>query len=126
MINMKKRIFISLTFLIFGVIIYFLFDIGLMKKSITFCSIIRNYLPDICWTFSFFFMSINFTSNITKKSIVFNSLYVLFIAMIYEFLQYYKIISGTFDLIDISLYIVSIIFACLVEIIIRRNEYEKI
>lgn len=122
---MKKRILISLTFLILGVIIYFLFDIELMKKSNNFCSIIRNYLPDICWTFSFFFMSINFTSNITKKSVIVNSLFVLFIALIYEFLQYHKIIGGTFDLIDISLYIVSVILACLVEKIIRRNEYEK-
>ena len=122
---MKKRILISLTFLILGVIIYFLFDIELMKKSNNFCSIIRNYLPDICWTFSFFFMSINFTSNITKKSVIVNSLFVLFIALIYEFLQYHKIIGGTFDLIDISLYIVSVVLACLVENIIRRNEYEK-
>lgn len=122
---MKKRFLLSLSFLIIGVIIYFIFDIRFISKSNIIFSIIRNYMPDMCWTFSFFFLSINFTKNITKYNLLINSTYVFCIAMIYEFLQYFHIVNGTFDFIDISIYIFSIIIACLIEKIIRRKENDK-
>ena len=123
---MKKRIILSIYFLILGVLIYFLFDIKIISKDILVFSIIRNYLPDLCWTMSFFFLSITLTSNITNKPLLINSLYVLTISLLYEFLQFVKLAKGTFDIGDIFIYIISIIFACLIEKMIRRKKYEKI
>ena len=122
---MRKRIVLSLIFLLLGVFIYFFFDIGLMIKNNTIVSIIRNHLPDSCWTFGFFFISINFTKNLFKHDILINSLYVLLIALIYEALQITNMVRGTFDPIDIIVYIISIVIAGLVEKYIRRKENEK-
>lgn len=122
---MKKRFILSITFLIIGVIIYFLFDIGIMAKSNYVLSIIRNFLPDICWTISFFFLSISFTVSLTEHNLLLNSLYVFGIALVYESLQYFHIVKGTFDVLDIFIYIISITIACLVEKYIRRKENEK-
>ena len=88
-------------------------------------SFIRNYVPDCFWVISFYFMSINFTNNLTKRSLLFNSLYVILIGLIYEFLQLYNFVNGTFDIKDIIIYIVSVILACLIEIFLRRRENEK-
>lgn len=122
---MKKRFLLSIFFLIIGIITYFLFDIGFMPKSNVLFSIIRNFLPDICWTLSFFFMSISFTIKLAKHNLLLNSLYVFGIALLYELLQYFHIVKGTFDIIDILIYIISITVACLVEKYIRRKENEK-
>ena len=122
---MKKRTVLSLIFLIVGVAIYLLFDLEIMAKQSLMFSIIRNFLPDLCWTLSFFFMSINFSSKIVKNNLLFNSLYVLGIALIYELLQYFKVIKGTFDVLDILIYIIAIATACLIEKMIRRKENGK-
>lgn len=122
---MKKRFILSLSFIIVGMIIYILFDIRFMTKSNMVFSIIRNFLPDICWTFSFFFISINFAYNISKKALLLNSIYVFGIALLFELLQYFNIARGTFDIVDIFIYSITIIFACIIENKIRRNECEK-
>ena len=122
---MKKRFILSLSFMIVGVIIYILFDIKFMTKSNIVFSIIRNFLPDICWTFSFFFISINFAYNISKKALLLNSIYVFGIALLFELLQYFNIARGTFDIVDIFIYSITIIFACFIENKVRRNECEK-
>ena len=122
---MKKRFLLSIFFLIIGIITYFLFDISFMTKINVLFSIIRNFLPDICWTLSFFFMSISFTIKLAKHNLLLNSLYVFGIALLYELLQYFHIVKGTFDIIDILIYIISITVACLVEKYIRRKENEK-
>lgn len=122
---MKKRFILSFSFMIIGVIIYILFDIRFMTKSNIAFSIIRNFLPDICWTFSFFFININFAYNISKKALLLNSIYIFGIALLFELLQYFNIASGTFDFLDIFIYSITIIFACFIENKIRRNECEK-
>ena len=70
-------------------------------------------------------MSINFTKNICKKDLFINSLYVLFIGILYELFQLFNITNGTFDIIDITIYILSVLIADYIEIRLRRNEYEK-
>ena len=122
---MRKRVIMAISFLMVGVLIYFLFNVGLISKSNLLLTIIRNYIPDICWTFSFFFMSINFSKNITKYDLLLNSLFIIVISLTYETLQFYNIVGGSFDIIDITLYFMSIIVSCLIEIKIRRRENEK-
>lgn len=122
---MKKRIVLALVFIIVGAIIYLLYDVKYITKSNMIYSLIRNYLPDICWTLSFFFININFAYNISKKAMVLNSMYIFVIALIFEFLQYFNVVSGTFDALDILFYSISIIIACFIENNLRRKEYEK-
>ena len=123
--NVKKRVVISICFLLLGVLVYFLFDIELLRKENLVLSIIRNFLPDLCWVLSFFFISIIFMSNIVKHSIIINSIYVFSISMLYECLQYFNIVNGTFDILDILIYVISILIACLIEKIVRRKENEE-
>lgn len=122
---MKKRIVLSLTFIIVGIIVYLLYDVKYITKSNIIYSLIRNYLSDICWTLSFFFININFAYNISKKAIFLNSIYIFVIALVFESLQYFNFTRGTFDIFDILVYVISIIIACFIENSIRRNEYEK-
>ena len=126
MSNIKKRIVISICFLLLGVLIYFLFDIGLLTKENLVFSIIRDFLPDLCWILSFFFISIIFMAIIIKHSIIINSIYVFLVSVLYECLQCFNIAKGTFDMLDILNYIISILIACLIEKLIRRKENEKI
>lgn len=123
---MKRRFLLSLFFIIIGTVIYIMYYINVFEKNNILFSTIKNYLPDICWTLSFYFMSINFTIHLTKKYILINSLYVLSISLLYEALQLFNIVNGTFDIFDISAYILSIIIASLLESKIRRKENEKI
>lgn len=122
---MKKRVFLSIIFLFTGIIIYFLFQINYLSKSNIFLTIIRNFFPDICWTLSFYFMSISIIKSISKNDLIFSSLFVMSIGLIYEMLQFFRIVSGTFDIIDVVVYAFSIMFACLIELLIRRIENEK-
>ena len=122
---MRKRIILSIVFLLFGIFVYYLYDINFIGRSNNLTIFIRYYIPDICWTMSFFFMSINFTKNICKKDLFINSLYVLFIGILYELFQLFNITNGTFDIIDITIYILSVLIADYIEIRLRRNEYEK-
>lgn len=122
---MKKRIVLSTVFLISGIFIYYLFCSKMIEKNNVAFLYIRNYIPDMCWTVGFYLVSINFTKNIVKSDLVINSLYVFVVALIFELLQLTGIVRGTFDIIDISIYIISIIFASLIEKKIRRKENEK-
>ncbi len=121
---MRKRIIFSVSVFLLGVIIYFLYIFGLLSKSNMILSFMRNFIPDICWTFSFFFMSIIFSKKIFKNYILANSLYVLFIAVLYESFQLFHIVRGTFDIIDLILYSISVLIACLIEKYIWRERYE--
>lgn len=108
-----------------GIIVYSLFNNGVIIKQNVTTSLIRNYLPDICWTLSFFFININFAYNISKNAVILNSIYIFIIALIFEILQYFHIAQGTFDFIDILIYSVSILTAFFIENKIRRKECEK-
>ncbi len=108
-----------------GIIIYMLFHFKLMVNNNIFTSIIRNYIPDMCWTISFFLASIVIAKNIIKKYILLNSIFVITTAFIFEVMQKANIIKGTFDYYDLCIYMISIIIATIIEIKIRRNEDEK-
>ena len=122
---MKKRILISTVFLIIGIITYYFYGIGVLSKNNLCFSLIRNYIPDICWTISFFFMSINFAFIIFKKYILINAIYVLTVAFIFEVLQLFGIVGGTFDIIDILIYIIFVLISCIIEKRERKNENEN-
>ena len=98
-----------------GVVIYWLFNNNVLTKSNLIYTIIRNYVSDGLWVISFFFIAINFSENITKKYILLTSLFVLIVGVIFEVMQLTNIANGTFDLLDILVYFIAILIACLIE-----------
>ena len=123
--RVKIRFIISTLFLILGILIYFAFHFHYMERSNSTYTFIRNYVPDMCWVFSFFFVSVNFANKISNRPLLLNSVYVFAIATFFEFLQMFNIIKGTFDIVDIILYSISIVSAYFIEKKLRRTEYEK-
>lgn len=112
---MRKKIIYSLSTLLLGILIYYLSHKGLLIKNDFISSFIKNYVPDILWTLSFYSLSTIFSKAITKNYIIFTALYVIIIGIFFEFLQFTGIVKGTFDVFDILVYIISTIIACLVE-----------
>ena len=124
--SVLRRIAISFLALFFGTVSYFLFDIGIINNSNIFFRLLRNYLPDFLWAFSFFFLTIIFSFNISEKKYLFISgIYVASIGIIFEILQYFNIAKGTFDFFDIVIYLIAILIACFIETKLRRRESEK-
>ena len=112
---MRKRILFSILTLLIGITIYYLGQQHILIKSNIIASFIRNYIPDMLWTLSFYSLSVIFSKNITKNYILFTALYVIIIGVCFEFLQFTGIARGTFDVFDILVYIISASIASLIE-----------
>lgn len=123
---MQKRIIISLCTLIIGITIYYCFYWDILIVNTNYSAFFRNYVPDFLWMISFYLFSINFTKQLTSKYILLTSIYAFILGLLFELLQFFNIVSGTFDILDIITYVIAIIFACIVEKIIWRYENEKI
>lgn len=121
-----KRVVLAIIAFVIGVAIYWLFDNDFLSKSNLICTITRNYLSDGLWVISFFFIAINFSKNITKRYILLTSIFVLCIGVIFEIMQLTNIANGTFDFLDILVYFIAILIACLVEKKYMEVENEKI
>lgn len=119
---MCKRMILSIGLLLLGILIYFLFNGQFLVKDGLITSFIRNYIPDILWTLSFYFASINFAQKITKRYMIFTALYVFLLALFFELLQLVHVINGTFDIFDIIIYFISICIASLIEKIYWRGK----
>ena len=119
---MRKRMILSICLLLLGIFIYFIFNGQFLIKDGLITSFIRNYVPDILWTLSFYFASINFSKKIVKNYIPFTALYVFLLALLFELLQLVHIINGTFDIFDIIIYFISICIASLIEKIYWREK----
>ena len=123
---MRKKIIVSLCTLILGILIYYLYYQGIIIENTGFSIFIRNYIPDFLWMISFYFFSINYSIRITKKYILFTSVYTFALGLIFELLQLANIVRGTFDILDIITYIIAILLAGIAEKYIWRDENEKI
>ena len=87
----------------------------ILIKNNLLLTFIRNYLPDILWTISFYFISSIFTKELTKHYIIFTAIYVIIIGFLFELLQFTGVVRGTFDISDIIVYTISVIVAGLIE-----------
>lgn len=123
---MRKKVIFALGMLVLGIFIYYLYSIQFFKKTNIISSFIRNYIPDILWMLSFYFMSVNFSKKITKRYILFTAIYCFMIGLFFELLQLSSLINGTFDVFDIIWYVITIIIACFVEKYCWREKNEKI
>lgn len=122
---MRKRIILSLITLILGIVIYYLYYKKIIDVSTELLRFVRNFIPDFLWMFSFFFLSVNYSKRITKKYIILTSTYALALGTLFELLQMANVVKGTFDILDIIVYIISILIACIVEKLLWRDENEK-
>lgn len=109
---MCKRLIIAAAALICGILIY---KFCSLWTSNLLLMIIRNHIPDYLWVVSFYFISVVFIRDITKRYVLWTTFYVVVISIIYEFLQFFCIVKGTFDVIDILAYIAGVITACIIE-----------
>ena len=122
---MRKRILISLITLILGISIYYLYKEGIMTNNTNVTAMIRNFVPDFLWMFSFYFFRVIFSKKVTKKYISVTAFYSLFLGIGFEIMQKTRLIKGTFDYWDITIYVISISIACLIEKYWGRKENEK-
>lgn len=102
-------ILISISFLSLGCTIY-LCDIFFKVPKI-----IRGYVPDFCWMFSFVIIFSCTAKNLFKTYYIpFSVTVCIFFSIAFEFMQKSGIIDGTFDIFDILVYAVAAISAALI------------
>lgn len=112
---MRKRMIFVISTLLVGILIYYLYNTQFLVKADIISSFIRNYVPDFLWLLSFYSLSAHFAKDLTKHYIIVTAMYVIILGVLFEILQLTGVVNGTFDIFDIITYIVSTIFACLIE-----------
>ena len=126
---MKKciiRFLISLFFILIGCLVYILFNNNIINNTNSLCIIIRNYIPDLCWSISFFFASIVFMKNLVKKYLLINSIFILTLSIFFECMQLLNYYKGTYDFWDICIYFLAVLLSIIIELVLRSGENEKI
>lgn len=134
---MRKTIVLAIVSLIMGCLIYLLFrqdivaihwignpkwikpfriNIGYDGNLLTY--ILLYCLPDALWFFSLLILQFQFFD---KNIVLCNILLYLTITLpfVLELLQYFKIIGGTFDILDVAAYLTSLI------VVLTIEHYEK-
>lgn len=112
---MRKRMIFVISTLLVGILIYYLYNMQFLAKTDIISSFIRNYIPDFLWMISFYCLSAKFSKDLTKHYIIFTAIYVIILGVFFEILQLTGVVNGTFDIFDIITYIISTVFACLIE-----------
>lgn len=138
-VNILKsfRVFLlaeSVLFLISGLLIYLFFRSGtfihefaseltgfnfenpVLPQNNLFIDFLRYYFVDFLWLASFFNAYLAVRSKITYVSVLSSFIVAFLTGVIYELLQRFGIISGTFDLVDIIMYLTAGVFSAAVNI----------
>lgn len=84
------------------------------------CKFIKYYLIDYLWALSLV-SGLN-TLFITKKETLRICLFVFILGTIWEVLQFFNIISGTGDIIDIFMYLAAVITAVIINFLNNKGE----
>lgn len=114
----------AISTMIIGIVIYALFRQGVVSKSNFVLAFIKNYIPDMLWMISFMNVCIIYCEGIHKNYIALAGTYTLIIGIIFEATQYWHLVRGTFDFIDILSYFIAIIIVSLIEMK-GRKKHEK-
>lgn len=127
MLSRSKTYLIALSFLVIGAGIYAFFrmdiiflnyfgdpfsTIKILLKDTILSNIFRYCLPDALWYGALLLIQ----NKIASKHIISKILFYISVCLpfILEALQYYHVIPGTFDIIDIIIYLLTLIlFLCL-------------
>jgi len=87
-----------------------------------FIKLLKYNMVDGLWVYSLLWTIYLFVVKKTLASLVIVCFFSLAFGVLIEILQFYNIIKGTFDIFDILIYLLSVIFAFL---IIKRSERLK-
>lgn len=127
MLSRPKTYLIALSFLVIGASIYAFFrvniiffdyfgdpfiSIKILLKDTFLYNIFRYSLPDALWYGALLLIQ----NNIASKHIISKFLFYISVCLpfLLEILQYYRVIPGTFDIVDIIIYLLTLIlFLCL-------------
>ncbi len=85
---------------------------------------VKGYLSDLLWCSSLCLTAFNLYELKLIKTV--GKILLLSVPIIFEFLQYPKIVSGVFDWKDVGLYIILISLFTLFFSIFKPNDYEKV
>lgn len=130
---MRKKLFIlSLSSLFLGILIYLLLRVSTLRvfswlsfvgidflnsslrtKTLNFASHIPEWFvfsfPDGLWIFSYIILMLSIWNLKISKQNIFWLIIIPFIAILSEILQIFGIISGTFDIFDLTFYLLGFI-----------------
>lgn len=90
-------------------------DIARDNLSFLSCDFIKYYIPDLLWSFSLGCGLIAIL-NPKIKGVIYCCLVSLLYGCLWEILQYFQIVSGTFDIYDIVMYLLAAIIAVIINI----------
>lgn len=123
---MIKRFLFAIVTLSIGILIYVLYKYQVLVKGNYISTFIRNFVPDILWMISFYFVSVCFMKNLTKRYMFATAVYTFIFSIIFELCQLTGKVHGTFDMLDIGVYFIAVLIAYTIEkFIFRGNYYEK-
>ncbi len=106
---MRHVLFIILPLLV-GLVIYYI------PVDYSYGALVRNYLPDTCWAFSFTYA---FLALWKGALTLFIRMIPLLLFLGFEFMQKFNLLTGTFDYFDCLAYILAYLLATL---IVLNNE----
>lgn len=127
MLSRSKTYLIALSFLVIGTSIYAFFRVNIiflnyfgdpfipikiLLKDTFLYNIFRYNLPDALWYGALLLIQ----NNIASKHVISKLLFYISVSLpfLLEILQYYRVIPGTFDILDIIIYLLTLIlFLCL-------------
>ena len=111
---------ISIFFLLLGCAIY------LCNIFFEVPKIIRGYVPDFCWMFSFVaVLSCTVKGLLKKHYILFSAIVCISVSIVFELMQKSGIVGGTFDIFDILVYTAAAATAALILKIINKRSKKQ-
>lgn len=78
-----------------------------------FANFVIYNLLDGLWIYSFVWAAWYFIQRKTKQLLIITTVFAILFSLLIEFLQYYRIILGTIDIIDIVCYSIAVIISYL-------------
>ena len=120
----KKEVLLSISSLIIGLIIYIFFRNGtyihtFLKIHNSFnlshlnffgSDFIKYYFPDFLWAFALTNALLALSNKKNKEKMIIGAVVIL-LSILWEVLQIFEIVSGTFDFIDCFIYLFAVIIA---------------
>ena len=145
MMNMKRRLFLviaSLICLISGLIIYiflregtfihlffeknfFVREISAFSADNFFVSFLKYYFVDYLWCVSLSFLLTAISYEISFRKIVFISVSSSLFGILLEAAQFFSVINGTADFIDVSMYVAAGVFSAAFNIVIFNKALSR-
>lgn len=83
---------------------------------------LKYYFVDLLWGISLSFALIAVTEIVSFKRIIFCSLFSFIFGLLFEIIQYYDLVNGTFDFIDIFMYLIAALISAVINIIIFKGD----